>query len=343
MNPTIINIVSGKGGTGKTLLACVLADMLGNAPDAKTIVVDLDIFVRGLTSLLYFHREEKLHIVEKHKLTVSDFFVEKIRYPNKDLGIVKYRSFDVLPAVHRIDQKLDYQDLAPNTRHEAKVILSALLSCLADDYRYIILDSRAGYDELIAATHEISTISICVEEQDQISKVTSDNLISQLDEQSTPTFRLINKARGVKSPNDIDFSARSVTDIGAIPFDMDILNNFGTSGFWDVTGRSLYRWALANAWNTLNSKLQFGTRLSLPRLSPIMSEAVESRIGFLTLKDRVFFVYGLVLAMFGAGYSLVGSDFLTIFKDDPLRVGASIMGIVGFSMAVTVLIRRPKR
>ncbi|MNC62134.1 hypothetical protein D3C75_1121260 [compost metagenome] len=124
----------------------------------------MDVFVRGLTSLLYFHRDEKLHIVEKDKLTVSDFFVKKIFYPSENLGIVKYRSFDVLPAVHRIDQKLNFQDLAPNTKSEAKEILAALIRSLSDKYRYIILDSRAGYDELVAATHELSTISICVEE-----------------------------------------------------------------------------------------------------------------------------------------------------------------------------------
>ena len=77
---TIINVVSGKGGTGKTLLVSVLADILGNSPNAKTLVIDLDVFVRGLTSLLYFHREEKLRISERGKLSVADLFVQKVEH-----------------------------------------------------------------------------------------------------------------------------------------------------------------------------------------------------------------------------------------------------------------------
>lgn len=343
MNTTIINIVSGKGGTGKTLLSCVLADMLGNSPDASTIVVDLDVFVRGLTSLLYFHRDEKLHIVEKDKLTVSDFFVKKIFYPSENLGIVKYRSFDVLPAVHRIDQKLNFQDLAPNTKSEAKEILAALIRSLSDKYRYIILDSRAGYDELVAATHELSTISICVEEQDQISKVTSDNLIAQLSEDSTPVFRLTNKARGINTLKDIDQMARSVTDLGVIPFDMDILNNFGTTAFWEITGRSLYRWSLARAWNVLNAKIQLGTILDLPRQSPIISERAETILGFLGLKERIFFAYGLLIAVFGFTYTILGREFLSIMGQDPTRLATSILGLLGLVMAIGVILKKPRR
>lgn len=343
MSAVIINIVSGKGGTGKTLLSCVLADMLGNSPDAKTIVVDLDVFVRGLTSLLYFHRDEKLHIVEKDKLTVSDYFVRKIVFPVEKLGIVKYRSFDVLPAVHRIDQKLNYQDLAPNTKHEAKRILSALIDSLSSEYRYIILDSRAGYDELIAATHELSTLSVCVEEQDQISKVTSDNLISQLSEDETPVFRLTNKARGINSLEDIDQKARSVTDLGVIPFDMDILNNFGTTSFWETTGRSLYRWALARAWNVLNSKTQLGTVLNLPRQSPIISEKAETILGFLGLKERIFFAYGLLIAVFGFSYAIFGTEFFSSLFHDPVRLVTFTLGFLGLLLAIGVILIKPGR
>lgn len=343
MSATIINIVSGKGGTGKTLLSCVLADMLGNSPDAKTIVIDLDVFVRGLTSLLYFHREEKLHIVDKEKFTVSDYFVQKIVNPTNRFGVVKYRSFDVLPAVHRIDQKLNYQDLAPNTKFEAKEILRALLRSIASDYKFIILDSRAGYDELIAATHEISTLSICVEEQDQISKVTSDNLIAQLSEDSTPIFRLTNKARGISSHQDLEQQARSVIDLGVIPFDMDILNNFGKTSFWESTGRSLYRWALARAWNVLNSKLQLGTVLDLPRQSPLISERVESVLGFLGLKERIFFAYGLIVAVLGFTYTILGKEFVYTLMQDPIRLITSFVGMLGLGLAFGVILKKPKR
>ncbi len=241
MNSTIINVVSGKGGTGKTLLSCVLADMLGNSADSRTVVVDLDFFVRGLTSLLYFHQEEKLQITSGKSITVSDFFVAKRASPVQELAILKYRSFDVVPAVSRIDEQLNFEDIGPNTKFEARSILKALIDSLSAKYRFIILDSRAGFDELVAAAHELSTASICVEEQDPISRVTSDNLISQLANGSrVPVFRLVNKARGIRRQEDITFEARSIFDLGLIPFDMDILNNFGLPTFWDTVNRSLW-------------------------------------------------------------------------------------------------------
>ena len=54
----IINIVSGKGGTGKTLLVAVLAELLSRKR-AKVLLIDVDIFVRGLTCLLYYQQDKE--------------------------------------------------------------------------------------------------------------------------------------------------------------------------------------------------------------------------------------------------------------------------------------------
>ncbi|NTW70420.1 MAG: ParA family protein [Chlorobiaceae bacterium] len=344
MKQTIINIVSGKGGTGKTLMACVLADMLGNSPESKVIVVDLDFFVRGLTSLLYFHREEKLQIVPVNELTVSNFFLQKLQKNNPknvSIAIAKYRSFEVVPAVSRIDEHLNFQDIGPDTRDEAASILRYLISKIPPDFRFIILDSRAGYDELIAATHQLSDVSICVEEQDPISRVTADNLVSQLNQDAkTPVFRIINKVRGLTTPDLIQSASRSVTDLGVIPFDMDILNSFGLKDFWDQVSRSLYRWALVSVWNRLSSKLQLGTELNLPRLSPLASESVEARIGMLTTQDRVLAFYGLILAATGIFYGLFGQELFYVFKNDPTRILSLIMGFSGLLVALFAFIRK---
>lgn len=309
MNRTVINVISGKGGTGKTLLTCVLADMLGNAPDCSVLVVDLDVFVRGLTSLLYFHREEKLYIARENQLTVSSFFVEKLTEKTLDqavLAISKYRSFDVVPAVPRIDEILNFQDIAPNNRAEAKKILENLIDSIPNGYRFVILDSRAGYDELIAATHELSDLSICVEEPDPISRVTSDNLVAQLKKDiRTPLFRLTNKARGVISEEDLERENRSVTDLGVIPFDMDVLRSFGYLSFWDQITRSLYRSALAQAWNRLSQKMQLDVRLYVPRFSPVASERLETNLGWLSSVSRIGVLYGALISFMAFGYGLV--------------------------------------
>ena len=47
----VINLVSGKGGTGKSLLTAVLGRALARE-GLNVLIIDLDIFVRGLTILL---------------------------------------------------------------------------------------------------------------------------------------------------------------------------------------------------------------------------------------------------------------------------------------------------
>jgi septum site-determining protein MinD len=344
---TIINVVSGKGGTGKTLLTSVLADMLGNSGESEVLVIDLDVFVRGLTSLLYFYRSEKLHITNKGELSVSDIFVKKVSYApsiSEKLGISKYRSFEVFPAVSKINEILNFQDIVPNTRKEAKAIVSFILESIPKKYRFVILDSRAGYDELVAATHELSDVSICVEEQDSISRVTSDNLIAQLNANSdTPLFRLVNKGRGINSVEDLETTISSVTDLGIIPFDMDVLNSFGAKTFWDEISHSLYRAALARAWNRLSDKLELGIKLSTPRVSPIGNEKFESRFGMLGIKDRIFLLYGIMLSSLGFGYGLFGSELLNILERDPIRTASLLAGVIGVGLSFYVFLKGPKK
>ena len=72
----IINVISGKGGTGKTLLTAVMAELLANA-GADVLAIDMDVFVRGLTALLYFHKNEVINITKKNEWPISAFFKNK--------------------------------------------------------------------------------------------------------------------------------------------------------------------------------------------------------------------------------------------------------------------------
>jgi septum site-determining protein MinD len=66
--PNVISIVSGKGGCGKSLQTAVLGRALSREGE-RVLLLDLDIFVRGLTILLYdFIKRQST----KSQLTVSD-------------------------------------------------------------------------------------------------------------------------------------------------------------------------------------------------------------------------------------------------------------------------------
>jgi septum site-determining protein MinD len=344
----VINIVSGKGGTGKTLFSAILAEMLGNK-GIHTLVVDMDVFVRGLTALLYFQQGQSLRISQQKEWAVSDFFTKKeslLRGREKPLklSVHRYRSFDVCPSVPRIDELLNFNDVAPNTRDEALEILRLLLKVIPDEYRYVILDSRAGYDELISATHLVSDLSICVQEDDDISNVTANNLVRQLERDSeilkreeqteSVIFRVINKARHIKTLKDLErYGGFGVTYLGAIPFDMDVMNSFGEKTFWEDISKSLYKTAVARIWNMLSTRMDFKDELLVPRISPFASESFESKFGFITLRNRVVFVYGIILGFLGIIFGIFGTNIVREALYNPVQAFSLAIGVLSLILA----------
>lgn len=341
----IINIVSGKGGTGKTLLTAVMAEMLGNE-GASVLVIDLDVFVRGLTSLLYYHKKEKVQLCNENELSVAEFFITKgdtLNSGKSSLAISRYRSFDVVPSVSRVDEILRFNDLMPDNKSEANELIRNLINVIPNKYDYVFFDSRAGYDELISASHYHSDITICVEEEDNISKITTDNLISQMQEDyDSPIFRLVNKS----GAQEASFITNSISHIGRVPFDMDVMRSFGQENFWDNIGKTLYRTSLATAWNNLSNKMDLTPKILPSRTSPIGSVSMERKLQFYSTKDRVVIIYGIMLGFMGVLYPLARLDYVRdIFsnKDNIVNIISSIMGIIGFAMTFVVIFKNRKK
>jgi len=341
---TTLNLVSGKGGTGKTLFAAVLAEMLGSN-GYETIVVDLDAFVRGLTALLYYHKQGALNLSDKKHFTISDFFIAKgnVQPEYRKISISRYLSFDVVPSVSRVDQLLTFGDLVPDNKNEAFVILKKLLNYIPNKYDFVILDSRAGYDELIAATHLISDVSICIEEEDDISKITTDNLIRQLQSDSdNPLFRVVNKATSAKSIDEL-MRHSSIVELGRIPFDMDIMKGFGGARFWEETEKSLYKAAVGHIWNGLCQKLSITKTVQVSRIGPIGSEETESRLQLLSSRDRIIFFYGCIFGLLGLIAGILGGDGLRNLIVDPIQSISLLLGFLGISAAISVVFKGKPR
>jgi len=345
-NSKIINVTSGKGGTGKTILCAILADLLGNS-GVRVLLVDLDFFVRGLTSLLYFHKKEALFLADEKQLTVSDLFINKYNRKKdflvSELGISRYRSFDVLPSVSRIDELLNYKDIMPDDRDIAIKTIDGLISKIPDVYDLIILDCRSGYDELISGIHIRSSLTICVEEEDQISKVTSDNLVKQLQNDSkTPLFRLINKARNLETDKDLELANRGINEIGPVPFDMDVLKSFGEPDFWERINRSLYKAGVIKAWNRLCTKMSLNYELKDTRISPLPFKSVENILSLFGGYDRILIFYGVIIAFLGFGLALTGRELFYFMREDPLRMAGFLGGILGVLIVLIALLKSKK-
>ena len=327
----IVNVVSGKGGAGKTLLTAVLAEALGRA-GKKVLVADLDVFVRGLTALLFFRLDDKITMSDGP--TVSDFLRNKSGTPDRNgadgagididedakAAIVRCRSFDVLPCVASVNEIFNFRDVMPDNIEEARNVLSRMLERIPGEYDYIFFDSRAGYDEFIAAAHQIGDCTLCVEESDRISRLTSNNLIAQLSRDAdTPIVRVRNKVReekennkNIQENNNINYNNYNIIDAGAIPFDTDVMANFGGDAFWTEIDRSVYREALAKSWNIMADALSLPDKLKNgKRVNPIGLHYLERSLSMLSTIGRILFVYGILLALLGlfltAGDNIINS------------------------------------
>lgn len=334
---TVISIISGKGGTGKTLFTAAIAEMLGNA-GAAVLVIDLDIFVGGLTAFLYFQKNGSQNITKKDEIPVNAFFRNQGGAKNnnrkENIAIAKYRSFDVLPSVKSLDELLDLQGIIADNAEEATKILGDLLQSIPDKYDFIFLDSCAGCNGLVAAAHSLSELSICVENDDSISEATADNLIKQLlkDDQNKYIFKVKNKVLiGKQQSADL---AGDTSFLGNIPFDADILDSLDTQHFWEAIGKSMYCESVISVWNALSNTMDLNFLLKERRVSPLGHSRFEKKLSMLSSLNRVLFVYGIIICVVSL-FIVLGVTTKTINEvlDDPLKLVASITSLLGIALA----------
>lgn len=353
--PYIISVVSGKGGTGKTLITAMLADLLATSTSAKVLVVDTDIYVRGLTTLL-FKPSGYDAIAATEELVVVDLFQKHVQMetvPRKSVSqfskkhdglfgpvfVPKQcgRSFDILPAVHTITEEFSLSSVTLCGIEKSVHLMDELLTIISNPtendkiYDYIFLDCRAGYDDLIAATHLLSDLTICVNEDDPISSITTNILENQLTDvcknyaelvpegyskhlkpqptQESPKdytqgelksyanlIRIKNKDRNFRTidEHDIDFSVQV-----SLPFDADVLDSFGKSDFWNKMIASQYRNCLCCVWNAIAQKYQLEHSVRVFKIEEYVQTPFANSLGKLTTMRRFSFISGVAVIIIG--------------------------------------------
>lgn len=342
----VVNVVSGKGGTGKTLISATLAELLSKHGN-RVAVVDLDIFVRGVTALLYFGQRENLNLRRQQLSSVADLVMDRNDgfdkpsskgKPNskrrQPIAILDYRGFSVCPAVAQIDEILNHEDIMPNSFRLAKMAVDRVISGIKekDDFDVVILDSRAGFDEMIAASHSSADCSLLIEEDDQISSITAANLMQQLQsvKAGTQAYRVVNKWKGAT------FS--DTKHIGNVPFDADVVASYGNTEFFDEIVKSTFEPAIVDIWNRLCEKEGRNFFIKSRRISPLPATFIEQRTLNFATKERFFVVYGVILSLLGFSMVIGGREaFLRLINDPISTVGfmSSIIGIlfIAFSLA----------
>lgn len=339
-----ISIVSGKGGTGKTLLSAVLGRTL--AKDGhKILLVDFDIFVRGLSILLsgYYRIQDNVN-----KSTVTELLYEN--HENEDLAIGRFMECDFLPATHDIGEPINFKESFFLEEKFFDLNFGRFKAqCEVLNYDIVIFDCRAGVDNGIIQICKHSDVILSVAEDDDVCIQANTNLINYLrfNEKARNIYTIINKGRRLTSLSEVKKSNLARIDfncIGIIPFDMEVMQDFGKDRFWNTIGETLYLRALVYSWNTLSQRTNL-PEISTSRLDLPSFLFLSKRQGRFNVFERMMRVYAIMLSVIGLGSVLVEFlndrfHFLSIpFNFNLITVGSLAMAAI-FYFLMTIDIRR---
>ena len=251
----------------KTLLAMPQSRMIAQE-GAEVLLVDFDLFVRGLSHFYYLFSKEKRVLTDQK--TGADFFevsVKREPFESDEFAKNRFYEVDILPAVSDIEEQLNYLEIEKETIEKTRSLLMLLKK---EPYEYIIIDNRAGVDELIIETSRLSDMTISVSESDPISQTTNENLLRHLDSNKVgKIYTIVNKTRFLSTLKEYEKSSEQIRSdfkvAGQIPFDVDLFEKFGTHRFWDTVNSTRYAYALAESWNKISQREDFVHLVAMER------------------------------------------------------------------------------
>lgn len=347
MGAKVISVVSGKGGSGKSLLTAVLGRALARE-GKRVLLVDMDIFVRGLTVLLFsYTRPER----SGGKVTISDalgVYAEKSEetgptiYSKESFMIERFFECDVIPSVENVALPLDYNDRSLSDEKFTNKVLNTLILTVAQDYDYILLDNRAGMDSLIASACRTSDITIAIAEDDEVGRQTNSNLTKflQTRKEIKIVYTIINKGRNMRSYKDVKERLKQRHEysvLGAIPFDIEVLEDFGSDRFWSTITETLYFRSLIDVWNELakSERVQELTESKYRFPPSIFMQPSQGRFSLVERMMRLYsvlFIFSGVMMWVWQNFRSKGVDFMEMMPVVLIVAGAIalLMSISGF-------------
>jgi len=227
--PTVgraIAIVSGKGGSGKTIIAAVMAEVF-DAAGQSLILVDADTGTAGLT--FYFG----LELVSNTSVGLTDLFLDSDKLQGERVSSVvrpirgfKQAKFLSVGDYRRFPKDLSEAELASR--------MKPVISRLKEIADYVVFDCRGGIDEeSLAVCKSVDDILLIVE-TDTTSYQATQRLVDILSENDTALKLkgfMINKVfdnpKTLAKNGTAAFRSQYLT---AIPFDFDAMREFFTGG-----------------------------------------------------------------------------------------------------------------
>jgi len=224
--PEVLTLLSGKGGSGKTVLALSMSKILHEA-GLKVLLIDCDTSTHGAT---YFFETE----LNDNVLTLLNL-IGKNKYQNKPL---KTKSgFDFIPSTSK--PELDCFTGDEFNGQNSENFLSS--SILGDNYDVIILDCQAGYSPLVKIATQISQFKLIVLEPDAVSSSALRVLHLQIGSSlgRTNTWQIFNKLTEDERPiYEKIFGGTLFTNLPPVPFDWQVRAAFATAEIPSVVSKT---------------------------------------------------------------------------------------------------------
>lgn len=224
-----LSLLSGKGGSGKTVIALSFCRVLSDA-GIKTLLVDLDIATHGAT---YFF-ENSLNQNEK-SLSVFDIYHEN---ELRGTPITINKNFDFIPSISQITKKNKF-DISFND----KILFDRLNQFFLNkikEYSAIVFDCQAGYSRLCELAINLSDHNLLVLEPDAVSSAAIRVLYLQLGDILKPktTWQVFNKLTEAERPVYEKVTGGTFfTNLPPIPFDWGVRAAFAIGEIPNVATR----------------------------------------------------------------------------------------------------------
>ncbi len=143
---TKILAVAGKGGVGKTSIAASIVRLLAeNHPDSRILAIDADPAV-GLSTALGI--EVEITIDDIRKAVVAAAEKGDTRDAVELLGEARYRIFDALVEADGFSFIAVGRPEAAGCYCKVNLYLKEVISILADNFDYVVIDGEAGVEQI---------------------------------------------------------------------------------------------------------------------------------------------------------------------------------------------------